>query len=147
MDLTAAQIKDKIYLQSLIDNLQQQREESLRQNEINKNNNLRLLRQTNALNGLNGGVEESSYARLLSGYNKGAASINAEFNPQLALAQAYLAQASRAGGGGRGRRRRRSDEDPYDLTTFNAQRVPHQNESYIHRKPTGRKIGLLDQKF
>lgn len=114
MALTQAQLGNSIYLTNMIKNLQRQREEALRQNDVTKNMNLRLLRQTNALNGLNGGIEESSYARLLSGANKGAADINAQFMPQIAEYKAYLSAlnaAPRRGGGGGGGRSKKDEED------------------------------------
>lgn len=103
MALSSAQLGDSIYLTNMINNLTRQKEESLRQNEITKNMNLRLLRHTNAMNGLNGGVEESSYARLLAGANRGAADIFAQFDPMIAEYRAYLAAlAAGAGSGGGG---------------------------------------------
>ena len=112
-----SQLDNSVYLTSMIQNLRRQRQEALRQNEVGKNMNLRLLKQTNALNGHNGGIEESSYARLLAGANKGRSDILAQFNPQIAQYKAYLAALSAGGsgsGGGGGRRRRKnSDTERY----------------------------------
>ena len=117
MALTQAQLNDNIYLTNMIQNLQRQREASLRQNEMRKQQDIRHLRQLNQRNGINGGFEESNYARLLARAGQGADSINAQFNPQIAEYQGYLdAWKQRQGAGSSGSRsggRRRSNETTY----------------------------------
>lgn len=133
MALSAAQMADANYLTSLINSLNKQkqaaleqntisRENNLRQNNMNLQQNMRRLREANMTNGINGGFEESNYARLLAGANSGAAGIRqqsdenaykigAQFDPQIAEYQGYLdalraaqaaAAAAAAGGGGGG---------------------------------------------
>ena len=120
MALTAQQLNDDVYLTNMIQNLQRQREQSLRQNEMRKQQDIRQLRQLNQRNGINGGFEESNYARLLARAGQGADSINAQYNPQIAEYQGYLdawrqRQNAGSGTGGSGSGSRRSSSS--DLYT------------------------------
>ena len=122
MALSEAQLNDSVYLQNMIRNLRRQKEQSLRQNEMRKQQDLRLLRQTNARSGINGGFEESNYARLLARAGQGADSIYAQFDPQIAEYQGYYdawkarQAAQAASGGGGGYRRRRTDNNGLDTS-------------------------------
>ena len=90
MALTSAQTRDSVYLSNLINNLSKQREQALRQNETTYRQNHRLLQQHNALNGMNGGNEETSHVRLLGQRNTAAQAIGAQYDPDIAVAQSYL---------------------------------------------------------
>lgn len=108
MALTNTQKKDATYLASLLENTKQQREKALRDATVNTQQALRRVKQYNALNGFQGGPEESSYLLVHSKGNADIAAINAQFNPLIAEYQTYLdairaQQAARGGGGGRAR--------------------------------------------
>lgn len=115
MALTAAQMNDSAYLANMINKLAAQKTNALRDNEMTTQQNMRRLREANALNGINGGFEESNYARLLAGQNAARATIGDTYDPQIAEYQILLDQlralqaaSSGSGGGGSGK-----DKKPY----------------------------------
>ena len=90
MALTAAQMNNSAYLANMINKLAAQKTNALRGNEMTTQQNMRRLREANALNGINGGFEESNYARLLAGQNAARATIGDTYDPQINEYQGYL---------------------------------------------------------
>lgn len=105
MALTKAQMGDRVYLQTALENLRKQQDDALRANETTFMQNQRLLGQYNAMNGIrSSGMDESAYVRLLQGRNAGQTSINSQYAPQMAELQGYLdILNARRSSGGRGR--------------------------------------------
>lgn len=179
MALTEAQINDSIFLANMISQLNNQRnniinqkESALRQNEMQKQQDILKLRQLNQRNGVNGGFEESNYARLLARAGQGAADINSQYgtmlndnSAQIAEYQAYLdaynqrmaelAAAAAAGYGGGGRRT--TSTEPLNITPMqnnlstvdravssNTNRVPYTAGGYTSTSLPLRNVEMTD---
>lgn len=105
MALSAAQKRDATALALAIQTQTKARDDELRQNEIAKRQALRRVQQTNAYNGMNGGIEETNIARVVSPYAMNRDSIMGRYNPEINEAQMYadLLKRRRSSGGGGGR--------------------------------------------
>ncbi len=90
MALTKAQMNDAVQLAQLIDQTKKAKSDSLRQIDVGTRQALRRVRQNNALNGINGGWEESTYLRAQSGANANRAAVLAQYDPLLTEYQGYL---------------------------------------------------------
>lgn len=118
MALTNTQKKDATYLASLLENTKQQREKALRDATVNTQQALRRVKQYNALNGFQGGPEESSYLLVNSKGNADIAAINAQFNPLIAEYQAYIDALRSRGSGGGVVARRQATSAPVGLVDY-----------------------------
>lgn len=100
MALTDKEKRDATALAMAIQTQTRARDDELRQNEIMKRQALRRVQQTNAYNGMNGGIEETNIARIASPYAQNRSSIMGRYNPDINEAQMYADLLARRRRGG-----------------------------------------------